>query len=297
MKNRPVVSCSTAIVLLGVLSFGSLVASAAAGDRQASRGLHIVVIEGENSVNIIQQKTAVAPIVEVRDRNNNPVAGAAVTFAVKGGKAALQDGVKQLVVTTDAAGRASVAINPITKGAVEIQVNAASGGQTATATISQTNVANAADAAKASAKTSAGGGGHTGLIITSAALVAGGVVGYQKYQDYKEEDPEINEACGFHFSGNTSTVTAAGGAFTYPFEADCNWKATSDQPWLILTGPTTGARVTEGGNQTQPTTLPYTVQPNTGALRIGHITIQPQTTGLLFGSDAFSLTITQTAGQ
>ncbi len=34
-------------------------------------GLKIVVIEGEGAVNIIQQKTAVSPLVEVRDRNNH----------------------------------------------------------------------------------------------------------------------------------------------------------------------------------------------------------------------------------
>ena len=36
-------------------------------------GLKIVVISGEDAVNIIQQKTAVAPVVEVRDRNDLPV--------------------------------------------------------------------------------------------------------------------------------------------------------------------------------------------------------------------------------
>ena len=48
-------------------------------------GLKIVVIEGEGAVNIIQQKTAVSPLVEVRDRNNQPVSGAVVTFTIQGG--------------------------------------------------------------------------------------------------------------------------------------------------------------------------------------------------------------------
>ena len=38
--------------------------------------LKIVVLEGEGAVNIIQQKTAVAPVIEVRDRNDQPVSGA-----------------------------------------------------------------------------------------------------------------------------------------------------------------------------------------------------------------------------
>jgi hypothetical protein len=40
------------------------------------KGLKIVVVEGEDAVNIIQQRTAVSPIVEVRDDNDLPVAGA-----------------------------------------------------------------------------------------------------------------------------------------------------------------------------------------------------------------------------
>ena len=47
----------------------------------AAQALHVVVIEGEDAVNIIQQKTAVRPVVEVRDRNNVPVSGAIVAVA------------------------------------------------------------------------------------------------------------------------------------------------------------------------------------------------------------------------
>ena len=43
-----------------------------------SEGLRIVVLEGEDSVNIIGQGTAVPTLVEVRDRNDLPVSGAAV---------------------------------------------------------------------------------------------------------------------------------------------------------------------------------------------------------------------------
>ncbi len=71
-----------------------------------SAGLRIVVIEGEDAVNIIQQKTAVAPIVEVRDRNDQPVAGAIVRFAIHGGRATF-GGAQTLTVTTNAVGRPS----------------------------------------------------------------------------------------------------------------------------------------------------------------------------------------------
>lgn len=68
----------------------------------------IFVIEGEDAVNIIQQKSAVAPAVEVRDRNDQPVAGAVVSFAIRGGRAPF-GGARTLAVTTDIAGRALAA--------------------------------------------------------------------------------------------------------------------------------------------------------------------------------------------
>jgi hypothetical protein len=54
-----------------------------APQRAPAAALTIVVLEGEGAVNIIQQKTAVAPVVEVRDRNRQPVSGAIVRFALK----------------------------------------------------------------------------------------------------------------------------------------------------------------------------------------------------------------------
>src|SRR5262245_52529650 len=53
----------------------------------APPGLKILVLEGEGAVNIIQQETAVTPIVEVRDRNDQPVSGAVVRFAISKGRA------------------------------------------------------------------------------------------------------------------------------------------------------------------------------------------------------------------
>jgi hypothetical protein len=38
--------------------------------RDAQTALRLVVVEGEDAVNIIQQRTAVAPVAEVRDRND-----------------------------------------------------------------------------------------------------------------------------------------------------------------------------------------------------------------------------------
>ena len=143
----------------------------------------IVVIEGEDGVNIIQQKTAVRPVVEVRDRNNLPVAGVLVTFSIEGGKAASFGGASTLTVATNAAGQAAVTgMTPSAAGAFQIQVQAAFQGQVATATIAQTNVLTAAGASGASGasggSSAAGGGaaGGGGLSATTIGIV-GAVVG------------------------------------------------------------------------------------------------------------------------
>ncbi|MBY0497572.1 MAG: hypothetical protein K2Y23_25485 [Cyanobacteria bacterium] len=165
------------------LAIVCIVAIASAGLAAQSAGLRVVVIEGEDAVNIIQQKTAVRPVVEVRDRNNLPVPGAIVTFSIEGGKAATFGGASTLTVATNAAGQAAVTgLTPSAAGAFQIQVSAAFQGQVATATIAQTNVMTAAQAAAASASggsgaSGAGGGGLSATTIAVAgAAVAGGAV-------------------------------------------------------------------------------------------------------------------------
>ena len=154
--------------------------------------LKIVVIEGEGAVNIIQQKTAVAPVIEVRDQNNLPVPGAVVTFTISGGKqAAFAGGSQTLTVTTNAAGRAAAsAVSPINSGAVQIQVQATFQGQTAAATIAQTNVV-------------AAGGGLSGLAvagIVGGVGAAGGAILLSKNMDEDDAvvvDPSpVGEALG-----------------------------------------------------------------------------------------------------
>ena len=176
------------------LLVGTLVALAmvpASGQAPVMRDnlLRIRVIAGEDAVNIIQQKTAVAPIVEVRDRNNLPVPGAVVTFAVEGGKAAsFAGGASTLTVTTNAAGQAAAAgFSPLVSGAVQINVEAAFQGQVIAATIAQTNVLTAAEAAAAagaSGGTAAGsgpigaaGGGGGGLSATTIGVIGAAIGG------------------------------------------------------------------------------------------------------------------------
>src|SRR4029453_4033310 len=159
-----------------------------ADSRESSRaaqnaGLRIIVIAGEGAVNIIQQKTAVAPIVEVRDRNDQPVSGRLVCFTIdKSHAAPFARGVHTLSVTTDGAGRAAVQeLIPVSNGTYQVNVTASFEGQTANLPISQTNVATAAQAqaigaataagagAIAAGTTAAGGGGLSGVAIGAIA--------------------------------------------------------------------------------------------------------------------------------
>ena len=136
--------------------------------------LTIVVIEGEGAVNIIQQKTAVAPVIEVRDRNDQPVSGAVVRFAIQKGRATF-NGARTLTATTDALGRATATgLTPTGSGPLQIGASAAFQGQTAAATIAQTTVATAAEASSAAAGTSTASAGGGGLSHTALAGILGG---------------------------------------------------------------------------------------------------------------------------
>jgi len=151
-------------------------------------GLHIQIIEGDRGINIIKRKTAVAPVVEVRDRNNLPVAGAVVTFTAPndGPSIIFLNGSRSISVVAESDGRATtVGLKPVNEGNLQISVSATADSQTATATISMTNVMTAAAAAGvagggtiASANAASGGGlsaGMIGLIVGVAAAAAVGI--------------------------------------------------------------------------------------------------------------------------
>lgn len=149
--------------------------------------LRIVVVEGEDAVNIVQQNTAVRPLVEVRDRNNLPVPGATVTFTVGSGQpAAFAGGAQTMTVTTNASGQAAAAgFNATGAGRVTIQVQTAHQGQIASTAITQTNFLTAAAAAAAgvtataagAAAGSTGGAGTGAVAGTAGATGAGGAGG------------------------------------------------------------------------------------------------------------------------
>ena len=149
----------------------------------AAQGLRIVVLEGEDRV-VEAGDGGSRVLVEVRDRNDEPVSGASVLFLLgEGGTATLNAGLSRVVLTTNALGQAAVTVNPIAAGAVELSVNAAFGGETAMATIVQANIATAAEATTAettaagASATSGAGGSSGGGASSGGGLGTGAVVG------------------------------------------------------------------------------------------------------------------------
>jgi PEGA domain-containing protein len=178
--------------------------------------LKIVVLDGEGAVNIIQQKTATAPVIEVRDQNDLPVAGAAVRFGIRSGRAAF-GGARTLSVTTDAAGRAvATGFAPTGSGALQITATATFQGQAAAATIAQTTVTTVAQAAAvsgagasgasggASAGAGAGAGGGGGLSTTTIGVIAGAVAGGAFVA--KELASQSGATYKGNYSGNVNTA-------------------------------------------------------------------------------------------
>jgi hypothetical protein len=128
--------------------------------------LKIVVISGEDGVNIVKKKTAVQPVVEVRDKNDLPIAGIAVTFSTPsfGPSATFMNGTHSFTVVTNAAGRATVTgMKPVGTGSFKISVSATGAGVAGTAVIAQSNALTAAGTAA---------GMSTGLIVGVVVGVA-----------------------------------------------------------------------------------------------------------------------------
>jgi hypothetical protein len=222
LRPRPNLRPGTVIciALIALASGGHPVVSAA----QAA-ALKIVVLEGEGAVNIIQQKTAVAPVIEVRDRNDQPVAGVVVRFAIQKGRASF-NGARTLTATTNALGRATATgLTPIGNGPLQIGASAAFQGQTAAITIAQTNVLTAAQASAAAAGGSGTAGGGGGLSHVAIAAIAGGasagvagaLIASKQSSGSGSSGAIIPRTLAGPFSGQnvvTSTTTSAAGSNT-----------------------------------------------------------------------------------
>lgn len=171
---EPCIAVVVAGLFLWQQSVNPLFSQAANTEPGNSAQLKIVVLAGEDGVNIIKKKTAVKPVVEVRDKNNLPVAGLSVTFLAPetGPHVTFAHGSTTFTTVTDASGRATVHImKPIGQGAFKIAVHASLQGHLATATIAQTNYLTVG------AATAAGAGGAAGAGTAAGAGAAAGISG------------------------------------------------------------------------------------------------------------------------
>lgn len=160
-----------AVVLSGLMLLQVCLSPAWA--QEAGGQLNIVIVDGDGAINNIRQRTAREPIVQVEDQNHKPVAGAAVVFLLpdQGASGVFANGSRTLTVMTDAQGRAvarGLRPNKV-QGKLQIHVTASHQGQTATATISQTNALAAA--------AGAAGAGVSAKLIAILAIAGGAVAG------------------------------------------------------------------------------------------------------------------------
>jgi len=180
MRAKHLFSSFLGCVTVALGLFGGLGMPTLVRGQDTGSDLKIVVLEGEDGVNILKKKTAVMPVVEVRDKNNLPVSGATVIFAVprSGASAVFSNGTRTISMVTDNAGRAAVtSMKPVGTGAFKIDVTASDSSHgTAKTSISQTNVLTAAAAAGAAGAGAAGGASGAASGIHNGAVVAGVVV-------------------------------------------------------------------------------------------------------------------------
>ena len=146
---------------------------------QVAPMLNLVVLEGEAATNNIRQRTAREPIVEVQDENHKPVAGAIVVFTLpsNGAGGVFANGAKTLTMMSDNQGQAVArGFRPNgLKGQFQIRVSASHQGQTASASIAQTNAVLAASGAATA------GARVPGKLLVVLAVVAAAAAGGAYY--------------------------------------------------------------------------------------------------------------------
>lgn len=159
-------------------------------EQAAARGaLKVVIIDGDEAANVVQEKMAAESVIEVRDEEDRTVTGAVVRFKIRRAvskrlSAAFRGGKDEVRTLTDAVGRARTGpLTPLEPGRFEIEVQVTHKGQTATSTIRHTNFSSAAQARAAGREPAQGsnapagtqaGAGTAGAGATTAGVAAAG---------------------------------------------------------------------------------------------------------------------------
>jgi len=181
---RRVVAVALMLLLVRAPQMFAQAAAAQAGTPMA---LHIVILDGEDALNNIRQRTAREPIVQVQDENHKPVAAAVVLFTIRKGPTGAGGtfaGVSTLAVITGLDGEAvakGLESNGV-KGSYTISVQATAGAVTTAAVITQANFFGPASTSSSSSTTTSGAhvgghvlGTHFWIVAGSVAAAAGGI--------------------------------------------------------------------------------------------------------------------------
>jgi hypothetical protein len=144
----------------------------------AAPALVIAILDGEGALNDIRQRTAREPIIEVRDENHKPIAGAIVLFTLpsSGPGGSFAEGAQTLSTVTDSAGRAVAhGLQPNSvSGSYNIHVKVSFNDSTAETNIHQQNISGHSSVTQhATHAVSA----KTIVIVLVAAAAAGTVAG------------------------------------------------------------------------------------------------------------------------
>jgi hypothetical protein len=156
--------------------FALSVSTAFPQEISGSSQLQIKILEGEGAVNNVRQRDAREPIVQIHDENHKPISGALVIFTLpdSGPSGTFVNGAKVFSVETDGAGRAAgqgLTRNEMA-GNYQLRVDAQYRGNTARATIHQTNSIESTSSPSHNRKHAS----HRRVVIISVAVASGLVV-------------------------------------------------------------------------------------------------------------------------
>ncbi len=137
--------------------------------------IKIVVVQGEGALNNIKARTATAPVVEIRDDNDKPVAGAEVVFQlpVSGPGGVFNGWMRTQTTRTDAQGRAAATgMTPNDEeGRFNIKVTAHDGKRSASTVIAQSNSRTGGNTGQKADNS------HKKVLIVLGILAVAGIVG------------------------------------------------------------------------------------------------------------------------
>jgi len=126
-----------------LLVFSPNLATAQEAAPQEPPKFTINIVRGKDAQNNLKKGRATSEVVvEVRDRNDKPVGGAIVTFALpKGTGGVFANGAQTATVNTASNGQAVASYTARGKGTFHMNVSVNHQGQTLTTTVTQTNLA------------------------------------------------------------------------------------------------------------------------------------------------------------